>query len=140
MPIGTSNKVERQNQQDRAAKTPGFMTLNHKPCVIIKAYDPDVINTETLPEYIMKMIIANPGTLYALVRLDNGREYFLPFRASEASILISEGNSVLLKGRKGVIIYFGQRITKGTIELTGEPKRVFKTSVGAEVCNISGVC
>jgi len=141
MPVVDGNSRQaRLNNIQRQAKLPGLLGRNARAVTILKVYDADVLSQDGIPDELVGKILREPGTLWAKVRLNKGgRVLYCGFKASEAEILSTHGNSVLLKGLQGTIVYNGVRPEEGRIVLRGEASRALQGTGGSNVLDISGI-
>lgn len=128
---------ERIRQFRQLAKRPMTLGRNVLGVRILQAFDADSLDRDGVPAEIAHLIIREPGTMVARVRaIRSRREFYVPFRASEAEILKTHGNAVLLEGARGTITYNGLRPEEGRLELLGEPTRALRNSGGTGVFDV----
>lgn len=138
--IGGNARQDRLNQIQRHGKRPGLLGQNTKSITILEVYDSDVLSQDGVPDELVGSILREPGTLWAKIRLNSGgRELYCGFLASEAEILSTHGNSVLLKGLQGTITYNGIRPEAGRIVLRGEAGKSLRGTGETNVLDISGI-
>jgi hypothetical protein len=138
MPIIPGNALQhRLAKQAAFTKRPSNFSRGAVKVVILSAYDSDTFDRDGIPDEIAHLVAREPGTIFAKVRsVDVGKEFFVPLLASEAEILSTHGNAVLLKGMQGTVIYSGQDMKKGKLVLQGEPNKPLKNSVATNVFNV----
>jgi hypothetical protein len=138
--VGGNARQDRLNQMQRHAKRPALLGQNKKAITIVEVYDSDVLSQDGVPDELVGKILQEPGTLWAKVRFNKGgREAYCAFQASEAEILSTHGNSVLLEGLQGTITYNGIRPEAGRIVLRGEASRSLRGTGETNVLDISGI-
>ena len=129
-----------QQRMQRAAhmgKRPMSLGRNKLDVRIIEVYDADKLDEDGIPDNLAPMILREPGTLFARVQaLRSKRKFYVGFQASEAEILNTHGNSVLLNGLRGTIIYNGLRPEEGRLVLMGEPTRPLLSSRASTVFDV----
>ena len=112
---------------------------------IIEAYDSEKIKemkavAGELPIKLARLSDREPGTLFARVKiLKNGKELYLPFMASEAEILSSHGNSVLLKGMQCTIVHNGLHKEDGKLSISGEFNMPLKDEKNTNIFDVVGL-
>tara|TARA_Y100001938_G_scaffold134641_1_gene195346 strand:- start:100 stop:531 length:432 start_codon:yes stop_codon:yes gene_type:complete len=138
MPVIAGNAFQRRIQQLRhQTKRPMSLGRNNLDVVILEAYDSDKLRQDGIPENLAPLILREPGTLFARVRaVRSKREFYVGFMASEAEILSTHGNGVLLKGLRGTIIYNGLRPEKGRMVLQGESARALRPNADTKVFDV----
>lgn len=141
MSVVDNNKQQgRINKLRRATKQPGLLGSNTKSVTILKVYDADVLDQDGIPEELVSRILREPGTLWGKVKVNSGgRILYCGFMASEAEIFSTHGNSVLLEGLQGTIVYNGIRPEGGRIILRGESSRSLQGTSASNVLDISGI-
>jgi hypothetical protein len=141
MPVVPGNALQQRIQKiNYTLKQPALLSSNTVAVTIREVYDADRLNEDGVPEPLAPYLIREPGTLYARVKVNKtGKEFIVGFMASEAEIFSAHGNSVLLKGLQGTIIYTGFRPEEGRLVLRGESIRPLTGSDSTIVFDISGI-
>jgi|14_taG_2_1085336.scaffolds.fasta_scaffold04561_2 hypothetical protein len=139
--IPQNSLQEARRKAEQYKKRPDITGRNQAAVVILKVYDPDVLGGEGVPSGLVPYVSKRPGTLFAKVRiLRSGKELFVGFRDSEATLLSSFGNSVLLEGLRGTILYNGLRPEDGQLIVTGHPtSRLRGLASETSTFDISGI-
>tara|TARA_R100000278_G_scaffold108568_1_gene85443 strand:+ start:69 stop:500 length:432 start_codon:yes stop_codon:yes gene_type:complete len=128
---------ERMRQFRQLSKRPMALGKNTLEVEILQAFDADSFNKDGVPPSIAHLVLGEPGTMVAYVQaIKSKRKFYVRFRASEAEILKTHGNAVLLEGVRGTIAYNGLRPEEGRLELLGEPTRVLRNSGGTGVFDV----
>lgn len=138
MPVIPGNALqERMRQFRQLAKRPQALGRSVIEVRILQAYDADTLDRDGVPQEIAHLIKREPGTMVAHVRaLRSKRKFYVPFLASEAEILKTHGNAVLLEGSRGTISYNGLRPEEGRVALLGEPTKPLRNSGGTDVFDV----
>lgn len=143
MPVVPGNALQqRMQRQQQWAKRPQLLGRNNLAVRILEAYDSDKLDQDGIPDDLAPLLAREPGTLFAKVQaLKSTRILYIGFQASEAEIFKAHGNSVLLKGLRGTIIYNGLRPEEGRLVLQGEstrPLRSISAAAPADVVSFVG--
>ena len=114
-----SNQLQRQliNSHNENL-SPGTGTTHTALGNILEVYDRDKLALITPDRTLLREIEANPGLLFAKVRLLDGMTHILPFKEPEDQIYLTYGNGVHLEGRRIKIEWTGMNITNGYIIMT----------------------
>lgn len=138
MPVVPGNALqERLRQQVQLGKRPQQLGRTIVEVRILMAYDADAFDRDGIPPEIAHLVAREPGTMFAKVKaIKSGREFYVPFYASEAEILKTHGNAVLLRGLRGTIVYSGVRPEQGRLVLMGEPTRPLRNNSGTSVADV----
>ena len=138
MPVIPGSALQQRiAQRERQLKRPQSSGRNSLAVRIIQAFDSDVLDADGIPDELAPMIAREPGTLWARVEaIRSKRKFYVAFQASEAEILKTHGNSVLLAGQRGTIIYNGMRPEEGRLALQGEPTRPLRNSSASTVFDV----
>lgn len=121
---------ERNRQQTQMGKRPQVLSRDVLEVRILAAYDSDTFARDGIPEAIKHLVAQEPGTMFAFVQtIKSKRKFFIPFMASEAEILKTHGNAVLLKGARGAVVH-------GRLSLFGEPTRPLRDSGGTFAADV----
>ena len=122
---------DRLRHQKQLQKRPQALGRTVIEVVVLLAYDSDYFDDNGIPPEIAHLVAREPGTMFAKVKsIKSKKEFYVPFMASEAEILKTHGNAVLLKGSRGTITYNGLRPENGRLILMGEPTRPLRNSSG----------
>lgn len=128
---------ERIRQNKLLSKRPQALGRTVLEVKILVAYDADTLDRDGVPPEIAHLIKREPGTMVAHVQaIRSKRKFYVPFMASEAEILKTHGNAVLLEGARGTITYNGLRPEEGRLALLGEPTRPLRSSSGTDVFDV----
>jgi hypothetical protein len=132
---------EARRRATQHKKRPDIAGRNQAAVLILKVYDADVLKSDGVPGDLVPYIRREPGTLFAKVRIiRSGKELVVGFRESEAQLLSTFGNSVLLEGLRGMILYNGLRPEDGRLVVSGQPTRKLRGfSSETSTLDISGI-
>lgn len=142
MPVIPGNAMqEARRRLQQSNRRPSLTGETRVSVTVVDVYDTDKIELDGIPDGLTPLISLNPGTLFALVKINSsGRELFVGFKESEAQVFSTYGNSVLLQGLQGTISYRGYRPEAGKLTLVGSPKKALRGLAGSTtVFDISGI-
>jgi len=138
MSVIPGNALQERIRQNRLlSKRPQALGRTVIEVVVLQVYDADALDKDGVPAEIAHLVKREPGTMVAKVQaLRSKRKFYVPFMASEAEILKTHGNAVLLEGVRGTIMYNGLRPEEGRLVLLGEPTKPLRNSSGTGVFDV----
>lgn len=117
-PVATNQLQRGLNKIHNENLSPGTGTVHTALGNIIEVYDTDRLVSTLANKSLERELLANPGLLFAKVKLLDGRMHTLPFKDPEDQIYSTYGNSTHLEGRRVKIEWTGININNGHIVLT----------------------
>lgn len=142
MPATIPNNAlqEARRRAEQQLKRPSVGSKNEAEVKILTVYDAERLSRDGVPAGLARLLVREPGTLFARVRLmRSGKELFVGFLDSEAQIFSTFGNSVLLEGLRGRIRYNGLRPQNGRLIVTGNPNKALRDFSANDPYSISGI-
>ncbi len=114
-----ANKLQAHlNHVQNESLSPGSGTHHSAVGNLVEVYDQEKLRSAAVDVQLQREIKANPGLLFAKVKLDDGREYILPFKEPEDQVYLTYGNGVMMEGRRVRVEWTGMSISSGQIILT----------------------
>lgn len=128
---------QRLTKQKQFLKRPSTLGKTFLPVTIIEVYDADYLALNEISDEVRLRLAKEEGTLFARVKANaSGRELVVPFYASEAQVLSTYGNGMVLKDSQATLVYAGLVPEEGRLEILGEPKQKLSTSAKLAVFDV----
>ena len=119
IPGNAFQRAVREAQHELKRGDPHAMRVAYG--VILKVFDPDVLETTELPARITQLAEDEPGVLWAEVKLlSSGQVRYYRFEENDESVLSQNSNQLV--GQYVRVLFTGTSIEFGFLRLAGKPK------------------